>query len=143
MADEARIIASLTITADQVSYSSRPTSFTADVTGRKGPTPGAVKARMTGTIVEFSELTIPGFCKIGSLNIAAGNYVEYGIYDPQIDVFYPLGEINKDENYVIRLSRNLLEEYTSTGTGTTAATNKFMVKAFNADADVTVEAFEK
>lgn len=150
MADEATIRASLTIrklssdgTIVVLDHQSRPSAFTVDVTGAKGPSPGAVTARTTGTVVSFGELTIPSLCTIKSLDDDEGNYVEYGIYDLQTDVFYPLGEVGPGESYVLKLSRNLLEEFTGTGTGTTGATNQFMVKSFNANADVSIEAFEK
>ena len=148
MANEARINSSLQIrktsgTLTLLDYASRPSAFQATVTGTKGPSPGAVTAIRTGTVVSFAALTIPGFCRISSLDSDTGNYVEYGIYDPQTDVFYPLGEVGPGESYIIKLSRNLLEEYAGTGTGTTAATNSFMLKAFNASADCLVEAFEK
>ena len=149
MANEARITSSLQIrkTASDgtvlLEYLSRPAAFTATVDGTKGPSPGAVTALTTGTIVDLSALTIPTFCRIGAQFSDTGNYVEWGIYDPQTDVFYPMGEVNPGESYIIKLSRNLLEEYTATGTATTGATNKFMVKAFNASAVVLIEAFEK
>ena len=142
MANEASIRVSLTIRKDNLFYQSQPSFFQADITGTaKGPVPGAMAVPTTGKIVDFGELTIPGLCKLHNLDET--NYVEYGIYDPQIDVFYPLGEIMAGEVYVIRLSRNLLEEYTGTGTGTTAATNKFMLKAQGASCNCVIEAFEK
>ena len=147
MANEARIQSSLAIRKISGSLTlidyrgTDPSAFQADVTGTKGPVPGALTVPTTGKIVDLTELTIPGLCELH--NMDATNYVEYGIYDPQIDVFYPLGELLPGEKYTIRFSRNLAEEYTSTGTGTTAATNKFMLKAQNAACDVYVGAFEK
>jgi len=149
MSNEATIRSSLSLRkldANNVTileYSGRPSGFQADVAGTKGPVPGAITALRTGTIVDFSQLTIPGFCQITSLDSNTGNYVEYGIYDPQINVFYPLGELGVGESYILKLTRNLLEEYIGTGTGTTGPTNKFMVKGFNGNANVFVGAFEK
>lgn len=146
MADEATVMASLNIrktsgTMTLLEYQSRPVQFRADVDGTKGPVPGALLALTTGTVVDFSQLTTPGLCRLA--NMGASYYYEYGLYDPQTDVFTPLGEVQPGESYVIRLSRNLLEEYTGTGTGTTAATNQFMVKAFGGSTTALVEAFEK
>jgi len=148
MADEARIQSYLQIrknsgTITLIDYRSGPTVFQATVTGTKGPVPGALTVPTTGKIVDLSELTTPGFVFLHNLDSDTSNYVEFGIYDPQTDVFYPLGELNAGESTVFKFSRNLLEEYTGTGTGTSAATNQFMLKSFNASAVVTVEAFEK
>ena len=112
------------------------------MSGQKGPTPGAVTALTTGTIVNLGELVVPGFVRLASLDDDTDNYVEWGIYDPQTNVFYPLGELGAGEVCVFKFSRNLLEEYIGTGTGTTGPTNQFMVKAAAASADVLVEAFE-
>ena len=147
MADEARITVGMQIrkTSDGITVMDvrKSSSFSVDVSGTKGPSPGAITALVTGTVVDLSQLTIPGLVWITSLDDDEGNYVEYGIYDPQLDVFYPLGEVGPGESWPLKFTRNLLEEYSNTGTGTTAATNKFMVKAFNASAIVSVEAFEK
>lgn len=152
MSSEATVTSTLQIrktsgTITTLEYQSRPATFLADVDGTKGPVPGALTVRTTGTVVDFSQLTIPGLCRI--FNMDTASYFEYGIYDPQTHVFYPLGEVMPGESYVIRLSRNLLEEYSpgfsglGTGTGTTAATNQFMLKAFSANCNAVVEAFEK
>lgn len=118
-----------------------PSAFQADVDGTIGPLPGSVSVPTTGKIIDLSELTTPGLYEIH--NQDATNYVEYGIYDPQTDVFYPWGELLPGEKYVGRFSRNLAEEYTGTGTGTTAATNKVMLKAQNASCNVYIGVFEK
>jgi len=115
--------------------------FTADVDGTKGPTPGALTIPTGGKAVSFEELSTPSLCVLK--NSDATNYVSYGIYDPQTDVYYPLGELLPGESYVLRLSRDLQEEYVGTGTGTTAANNQFFMKADGADVEVTVKAFEK
>ena len=148
MANEARVTVGLQIrktSSDGITVMDvrKSASFQVDVSGTKGPSPGAITALITGTIVDLSQLTIPGLVWITSLDDDEGNYVEYGIYDPQTDVFYPVGEVSPGESWPWKFSRNLLEEYAGTGTGTTAATNKFMVKAFNASAIVSVEANER
>lgn len=140
MADEAQIRASLQITNDPLEYRSQPTAFTADVAGIKGPVPGAIEASVEGTDVDLSELVAPSLCRI--MNLDATNFVEYGVWDPEGGTFYPLGEILPGETYVIRLSRNLQEEF-GTGTGTTGAgTNRLRFKADTAPCNVLVEAFE-
>lgn len=148
MSDEATVMSALNLRKTSGSlvvleYMSRPAQFQADVDGTKGPVPGAFTVLRTGTIVDLSQLTIPGFYRVMNLSSDEGNYVEYGIYDPQTDVFYPWGEMGPGESYVGKFSRNLQEEYSGTGTGTTAATNKVMFKAFNASCVALLEAFEK
>lgn len=142
MADEASIRSSLQITKGEIEYRSNPTQFLADVTGSKGPTPGAVTVTTAGTDIDFSELTTPALCRIQ--NQDSTNFVEYGIWDPEGNTFYSLGEILPGETYVLRLSRFLQEEFgTAAGTGTTGAdTNRLRFKAQVASINVLVEAFE-
>lgn len=140
MADEATIRSSLLVRCDTLNYQSYPTSFQADVAGEKGPTPGAITVTTEGTSVDLSELTTPGLCRI--MNLDATNYATYGIWDPENDTFFPLGELLPGETYVLRLSRDLQEEF-GTGTGTTGAdTNRLRFKADTASVVVLVEAFE-
>jgi hypothetical protein len=141
MANEARLSVGLQISADNLRYQSQPTAFAADVTGRKGPTPGAITAPVGGKAVDLGELITPGLCRL--MNVDSTNYVEVGIWDPGTDVFYPLVELLPGESFVIRLSRNIQEEYVGTGTGTTGPGNRLFVKANFADCVVLVEAFEK
>jgi hypothetical protein len=150
MANEVRVQSGLQVlkrndanTIVMVDYQSRPISFQADMTGAVGPSPGAILALTTLTVVDLSLLTIPGFYRISSLDDDTGNYVQYGIYDPQADEFYPWGELGPGESYVGKFSRNLLEMYTNTGTGTTGTIKRVAVKAFNANAYCLLEAFEK
>lgn len=142
MANEAQIRSSLQILKDPLEYRSQPTVFNADVTGIKGPVPGAITASTAGTDVDLSELTVPGFCRLQNLD--STNLVDFGIWDPESDLFYPLGELQPGEVYVIRLSRNLSSEYGTTPSEGTVGpnTNRFRIKAYVAAVDVVVEAFE-
>lgn len=142
MSREVRVTAGLSINANggAFQWQSRPTAFTGDLDVVKGPVPGAFRVSTLGTIADLSELTQPGYYLVTNLDL--DNYVEYGIYDPATDVFYPWGEILPGEKYVGRFSRNLLEEYTGTGTGTTPPGNHVMFKANGAAVNVLLEAFE-
>lgn len=141
MADEILVTASVQIRKDNLQYRSLPNSFKADMIGTaKGPSPGAVSVPTDGKDIYFNELVTPGVCVLTNLDDT--NYVEYGIYDPQTSVFYPLGEIQPGETYVLRLSRNLQEQYSGSGTGTTAPENYLRLKANVASCDVFVGAFE-
>lgn len=137
MANEARVSSLLAINAGNVQYSSLPSAFTADVTGRKGPVPGAFTATTAGVDVDLSELTTPGLYRV--MNLDATNFVEIGIRDA--DGFLPFHEIMPGETYVGRFSRNLLQEYI--GTGTTGSIHHLHVKANTASCNVVLEAFEK
>lgn len=140
MADEANITSNLRITKDNLEYSSQPQSFTADVSGTMGPIPGGLIVDTDGVDVEFTGLTTPALCRI--MNLDSTNYVEYGIWDPENDTFFPLGEVLAGETYVLRLSRNLQEQF-GTGTGTTGDdTNRLHLRANTANCNVVVEAFE-
>lgn len=140
MANEAQVRASLQIISGKLEYFSKPVVFLADVAGAKGPVPGAIQATRAGTDVDFSELTTPSLCKI--MNLDDTNRLEYGVWDPEGNKFYPFGELLAGEFTVLRLSRNLQEEY-GTSTGTTGAdTNRLRVRGIQAAVDVLVEAFE-
>lgn len=134
MANEARITSSLAIRKTSGSltlldYQSRPTTFSATVDGTKGPTPGAITVARTGTIIDLSQLTTPGLLVIKNLD--ATYRFEWGIFDPSISSFFPVGEVLPGEVYVVRLSRALLREYSTpgTGTGTTGEVNQLRAKA--------------
>lgn len=122
---------------------SKQAEFRVTVDGQKGPAPGAITASRGGEIVDLSMFTIPSLCYIESQDGDTGNYVELCIYDPQTGKTYPFIEVGAGELYVFKLTRNLLEEYAGTGTGTTGPTNKLLVRSFNNPANVVIGAFEK
>jgi hypothetical protein len=138
MADEIQIRASLQITKNNLNYRSYPTDFKADVTGAKGPVPGAITAAVLGTSVSFAELTTPGWCRISNLDDT--NYVTVGILDPDGD-FYPLFEVLPGEFEIIRLSRFLGQSW-GVGTATTDTSCTLHIQADTAACNVLVEAFE-
>jgi hypothetical protein len=78
------------------------------------------------------------------MNLDADNFFAYGIWDPEGHTFYPLGELLVGEFTILRLSRDLQEEYgTAPGTGTIGAdTNRLRLKAHTAACIALVEAFE-
>ncbi len=137
---QATIRSSLQIKVGELEYQSKPTDFKATVTGSKGPVPGAMSISTAGTDIDFSELVQPALCRF--MNLDSTNFVEWGVWDPENTKFFPVGEILAGETYVIRLSRNIQEEF-DTGTGTTGAnTNRLRFKADTAAVDALVEAFE-
>lgn len=141
MAGEVRIKCSMEISKDNVKHKTFPLDFTADMTGAKGPTPGAFTAALAGTRVDLSELDTPGLCKITNLDTV--NVVQWGVFDGS--EFYPLGELLPGEFYIFRLSRFLGRSMGSgvAGTGTyDLGTYDMMVKSMVAACNVCVEAFE-
>ena len=146
MANEATIRSSLNIrkvsgALSLINFrSSGVEAFTATVAGTKGPVPGALTATVVGVDVDFSELSQPALCQI--TNMDATNYVTVGIWDPEINKFYPFDEILPGESYVRRLSR-LLGGETGTGSGTSGPnTNTMRLRASSGTVNVIVEAFE-
>src|SRR5262245_17221102 len=128
MADEIRVSSSLQIRSGNLNYQSQPTAFTADLTGVPfGPTPGAMKAPYGGAAADLSRISMPGLCRL--MNIDSLLSVEWGIRDPGINVFYPVGLLMPGETYVLRLTPNLLEEYAGTGTGTTGPGNQLWFRS--------------
>lgn len=143
MANEATVNSLLQITKGNLQYASRPTAFRVDVENVGGPTPGAILVTPTGVDVDLSVLISPGLCRIA--NYDTTNYLEYGIWDPDNDRFFPLGEVGPGETYVIKLSRNLSSEFgTGVGTGTVGeAVNSLRLRSYNDDVIALVEAFDR
>lgn len=139
--NEAVISGGLSIRVGSLVYQSQPNQFQADVSVARGPTPGMVEIDTDGTDIDLGQLDTPGLCRL--MNLDASNYVEYGMWDPLTEVFYPLGELLPGETYILRFSRNLQEAYDGTGTGTTTATKRLRFKANSANCFVLIEAFEK
>jgi hypothetical protein len=103
-----------------------------------GPSPAGINVTTTGVVVDLSKLVMPTWCWLA--NQDPTNYVEYGIRDPSSGKFYPLGELGPGDAYPIKLSRNLLEEWHSTGTS--GDVNQFWMQATGGTCNVLVEAFE-
>jgi hypothetical protein len=140
MANEATVTASLRITKGNVKHQSVVRQFSDNVSGTDGPTPGAIAVTTAGVDVDLSGLTTPGWCEIRNLD--ATNFVTYGIWDPEGAKFYPLGELSPGHQVVLKLSRDIEEEF-GTGSGTTGAnTNRLRIKADTASCNVFVGAFE-
>lgn len=145
MANEGSLSYQLSIKKDNLSHLSRR-SFRFTVTGTLGPLPGGVKVPKTGRIVDFQGfITEPGLCEI--FNISDTYSFNVGIFDLQTNVFYPLSEVGPGECYPLKLSRDLLEQYNDTGTGTSAPENKLMLKGIDnpagTDIDAYIGAFER
>lgn len=141
MASEATIQCSLQITKGHLSYRSSPTSFQADVNGSRGPSPGAVLVPTAGKDIYFDQLTNPSLCWMQNLD--ANNTVDVGIFDTITGRFHPLFELRPNEPTRIRLSRDLTEQYTGSGTGTTAPENYLRLKARVAACVVIIDAFDE
>lgn len=121
-------------------YSSRPTSFTAEVEEGSGPTPGLVNVPVEGVDIDLSVITNPGGL-VRIQNLSNTNYVEVGTWDGAI--FRPLFEVLPNEFYVYRLARNLGNIY---GVGTGTSGTDLTTLRLNADGSMCpclVEAFNK
>lgn len=143
MANEVNVRTALTIRKGVLDYRSNPQTFNADMVTNspKGSCPGSFTATLEGVAANLTELTTPGYGWMQNLD--STNYVEWGIRDPATDAFYPLGELAPGETQVIHFSRNLLESYTNTGTGTTGSVNQLWFKANQAACNIMLHAFER
>jgi hypothetical protein len=105
MSNEFQIVSGIKLNNAPLVYSSQPTSFLADQTTRKGPTPGAVTIPTTagGTAINLSALTTPGICRV--MNLDATNFVTLGTYVG--GTFNPFMELLPGETYVLRMSRTI------------------------------------
>lgn len=141
MSNEARINTSLQVKVGGLEYRSLPTTFQADVSAARGPTPGLVLATVDGVDIDLSLLTNPGLAWF--VNLDTTNYVTIGRYNSTAGQFYPLIELLATEGYALRLSRDLLQEWSGTSTVDTAATSTLRVKADTASCYVVCDVFEK
>ena len=138
MANEVSVQAAITIASGNLNYRSNPTSFTADLTGAFGPTPGALTISTDGEDIDLSELTSPGWCIIR--NIDATNFIEWGIWDGV--EFIVVGRILPGQSAgPFQLSPNIGASY-ATGTATTDSGNTLRLKADTAAAKAIVDIFE-
>lgn len=119
---------------------SRTAGYQEDVTGTKGPSPGAIAVSTDGVAVDLSEITTPGWCWFH--NQDGTNRVTVGIRDPDSGYFYPMLDLLPGMRYPVYLSQDLLEQYEGTGTGTGTVNNQLWIKAFTAACNVLVEVFE-
>ncbi len=146
MAGEAQFSMSLTIRKmsgqlSLIDYNPRPTTYSLDVDGIGGPTPGQILATQDGTDVDLSQLSRPGVCRIH--NMDPDNWVKVGRWDPDTDRFYPLLRIPPGMSQPLVLDNDVRDEYEGTGTGTTATFSTLRIKGVNASCKVLVEAFEE
>ena len=140
MANEVQFNSAFAIKKGNVDERMYPNAFKDDITGDgKGPTPGAVTATTSGTNVDLSELTVPGYCRIRNQDEI--NDVHYGIWDGT--EFYPFGEVGPGRHVDLKLSKYFGRSMGAAGTGTyDVGTYELQVRSENADCNVTIEAFE-
>lgn len=141
MSSEATVVVGLRINKDNLNYDSSSQGFSADILRGFGPTPGCIQVSTDGTDIDLDQLDTPGLCYLCNLDTV--NFVEYGIWEPATSRFYPLGELLPGEQSILRLSRNIRQEYEGTGTGTSAPTNTFRFKANTTSCSVRIEVFDK
>lgn len=157
MANEATFQIGLTISkrsttgARNLLNFSKAVSFRSAVSGTKGPLPGSVLVPLAGVAISLAQLTTPSIVWLHHQGLADGSdpgadpsiyYVELGIKDILTGRFTPFPELWPGEEYAMRLSRNLLESYNSTGTGTGPANNSLWAISHIAPCTLWVGAFE-
>lgn len=129
MANEITITGQLRIVKDSFYYQSLPPGqFSADLTGKRGPYPGAVQISTSGTNIDLSGFTTPGFVEFKNLDPT--NYVIIGAYNGT--TFYELFELLPNERYINRFAR-----------ATAGTTNRLRLKADTAACYVYIGGFEK
>jgi hypothetical protein len=118
MANEATVTAVLQIINGNWQRRTSPQSFTANVAGQNGPTPGSllISGGGRGTQIPLTGLTaLGGLCWIRNDDL--NNSVDVGLFDNNTDTFYPLILLLPGEFYPLRLSTSLTHEELGTGTG--------------------------
>jgi hypothetical protein len=146
MSGEIRVMSSLQVVKNGMTYRSQPTTFGASMNSAfNGPTPGALTVTSSGVKVDLSQLTaMGGVCRImnyGSIDpdFTSTAFVTVGIMT-DTGAFVPIIELLSGETYVLRLSRHLQTGGTS-GTGTAGFNNLWMYSEIST-CRVVVEAFD-
>lgn len=101
-------------------FQSPAQGFLADQTGKGGPSPGDITVNADGRLIYFTELTTPGMAWLQNMEDPAlsDTYVTFGPYDPATRKFYPMGELLPGEGIAFRFARDMMQQYTGSGTGT-------------------------
>lgn len=141
MANEITVTNQVRINNGNLQEFGQPASFRMNMDSVQGPTPGFVTVPTTGVDLDLSALSSFGVCRIRNLDET--NDIIYGIKEPSSGFFYPIGKVRPGHHWWIDLADELLQEFTNTGTGTSAATNKFHIRAKNAACKAIVDAYGK
>jgi hypothetical protein len=139
----ASVTSSLQIVVNGVRiYQNTPTTYSPNIAGYNGPTPGAVSVGVNHTEPSLTQLTaMGGLCRLTNLDTT--NFVEWGIYDSVAGVFIGIGELLPGETIIIRLSRYLGKELApGTGTAIIGHAVKFSLKADISPCIVIIDAFD-
>lgn len=143
MANEVQVRLSVNVRDNDgnLDWPSRPTAWSDDMVGRKGPTPGAitVSSADAGTDVNFSELVEPGICFL--YNVSSDFDVDYGPYDPDTDRWYPFWRLKPGKGAYMPFGPRFGQEVLTPGTGSHSGMTLRM-RAVGGDAVVQVNAFE-
>jgi hypothetical protein len=137
MADEAQITGSLMIAPSQTTSVRHAFSiqFQRDVASALFLTQ-IVDVLIEGTDIDLSAIPNPRLAWFANLDET--NNVHFGIYDPETEVFYPIGELHAGEALPFPLSSRLSQEI-GTGSGTIGPdTNRLRFKSENATCQVLV-----
>jgi hypothetical protein len=143
VASEAQLRCGLSIRKGGVVLINESYTFSADVEGTFGPSPGGITVSASGTDIDFSKFTTPGLALISNLEDPGSvtSYLTLGTYDPTTDVFTPVSEIHSGETFPLRFARFVGRE--STGTGTLPGyDNKIQLRASSGVIRCSVKGFD-
>lgn len=142
MADEFTITSYLTVNKPSINllWSSQPKSFRATLNANAGPITFNTSVAVLGTDFDLSPLTKPGWAWMQNLDPT--NLVQYGIYDPESNKFIPFGRILPGKHAEWQFAEEFRADYVGTGTGTSAYTNRFRVRAKTAPCRVLLVVFD-
>ncbi len=151
MSDEAQFRTGLTIR--KVGQANQPVldarysrAFNVDVDNSFGPSPGAINVTNAGVNVDFSEFTARGLtpdcCVFSNLEMNNDdNWIDVGRYDPSTNFFYPLFRMYPGEEYPLRLSPDVDEEFTGTGTLAFSTVSTLRLICFSDNCPARVDAY--
>ncbi len=127
MANEIQVTGSLRVIKGVLNWQSSPNGFTTDLEGTLGPVGGTALVTTAGLDLPLVGLTTPGWGWVFNAGrydgdtVTDADYVQVGIHDGAI--FHSFLELAPGEGHPIKLSRDIGEEMTVPGTGTTGTVN--------------------
>lgn len=117
MAGEIQVRNYLTIKKGNLFYNPQTPAFTTSMLGvPAGPTPGSLLIGVHGTLVDLSQLSVPGLIRF--TNLDSSIQVRWGVYCPDFQAFVRVGDVWPGESWLFRLASDFGADIFGTGTGT-------------------------
>lgn len=132
MSNEIQVRASLIVKkGSKPIYQSPSVAYLDNQSGDGGPFPGDLIITADGRDIYWTDLTTPGWTWLQNNEDPATSdvYVTFGIYDPSIRKFYPIGELGPGQGIPFKFTRDLSKDFIGSGTGSPVSGTYFRLEA--------------